>query len=86
MGVFAMIIYLKKLLKQIVGWIFILLGITGLILPILPGFIFLIIGLYILSATNHWSFKLLNFIRRRFPLISKQADRFMKKIRIMRRK
>jgi uncharacterized membrane protein YbaN (DUF454 family) len=42
-------VQLRKILRTIFGIILVLLGVTGLILPIMPGWIFLIPGLIILS-------------------------------------
>jgi uncharacterized membrane protein YbaN (DUF454 family) len=36
-------------IRFVAGWLFIVLGILGLFLPILQGFLFLAIGLYLLS-------------------------------------
>jgi hypothetical protein len=55
-------------LRQVLGWIFILLGLLGLALPILQGVIFLVIGIALVGRRNRlirWasvSFKL--FLRR----------------------
>ena len=65
---------LKKILIQFVGWVFILLGIVGLFLPILQGFLFLFIGLIILSSQYPWAHRVLERIRQRFPRISRTAD------------
>jgi uncharacterized protein len=65
---------IKHILIQIVGWIFILLGVLGLFLPILQGILFLLVGLMILSSEYAWAHKLLQRIRSRFPKISRKAD------------
>jgi uncharacterized membrane protein YbaN (DUF454 family) len=56
------------------GWVFILLGIAGLFLPILQGILFLLIGLVILSSEYVWAHHLLRKLRERFPGISRKAD------------
>ena len=59
---------LWPVLRQVLGWIFILLGLIGLVLPILQGAIFLVIGIALVGRRNRlirWasvSFKL--FLRR----------------------
>ena len=45
--------YAKKVLVQSVGLAFILLGLVGLVLPILQGILFLIVGLLLLSIHSH---------------------------------
>jgi len=42
----------KRLALLSLGWIFVLLGIAGLFLPILQGILFLLIGIYFLSLAS----------------------------------
>jgi uncharacterized membrane protein YbaN (DUF454 family) len=42
---------IRKILEEIVGWVFLLIGVLGLFLPFLQGIIFIIFGIIILSAT-----------------------------------
>ena len=58
----------------VLGWIFILLGIAGLFLPILQGILFLLIGLIILSSEYVWAHKLLTRLKTRFPKLAAHAD------------
>jgi uncharacterized membrane protein YbaN (DUF454 family) len=64
----------KRVLILFAGWSFVLLGILGLFLPILQGFLFLFIGLVILSSQYAWAARLLDRVRRRFPKLSHTAD------------
>jgi len=64
----------KRVLILIVGWSFILLGVAGLFLPFLQGFLFLLIGLIILSSEYVWAHHLLNKLRQRFPKLGRTAD------------
>lgn len=57
----------KRVALIIVGWVFIVLGIVGLFLPVLQGILFLLIGLVILSTEYHWARKLLAKLRTHFP-------------------
>src|SRR5262245_9826552 len=65
---------LQRAAIHVVGWAFILLGIAGLVLPILQGILFILVGLFILSSVSPWADRLLQKIRRRFPRISNQFD------------
>jgi len=65
----------KKALVLVVGWVFILLGIVGLFLPVLQGILFLMIGLVILSTEYVWAHHLLARMRSRFPKAAEAADR-----------
>ena len=70
---------IKRVLVLIVGWCFILLGIVGLILPILQGVLILLVGLIILSSEYVWAHHLLSKLRQRFPKVSSTADEAMAK-------
>src|SRR4030095_3243712 len=65
---------LKRAAIYVSGWFFILLGIIGLVLPILQGILFILVGLFLLSSVSPWAERLLNRIRKRFPRISKTFD------------
>ena len=71
---------LKRWLIWCLGWLFIVLGILGLFLPVLQGILFLLIGLYLLSTTSPWAERLLNRLRERFPKISKTFDEAKEKV------
>ncbi len=64
----------KRVLVLVVGWLFIVLGIIGLFLPILQGVLFLLIGLIILSSEYVWARKLVEYFRKRFPKLARVAD------------
>jgi uncharacterized membrane protein YbaN (DUF454 family) len=66
---------LKRIAIYVVGWGFIVLGILGIVLPVLQGVIFLLVGLYILSTISPWAARMLERLRKRFPRISDQFDR-----------
>jgi uncharacterized membrane protein YbaN (DUF454 family) len=65
----------KRILVLAVGWMFILLGVAGLFLPILQGVLFLLIGLIILSTEYLWAHHLLRRLSERFPGLAKHAER-----------
>jgi uncharacterized membrane protein YbaN (DUF454 family) len=65
----------KRIAIEVVGWIFIVLGIAGLFLPVLQGILFLLIGLFILSTQYAWAHRLLHRLRERFPNIAEQFDK-----------
>jgi uncharacterized membrane protein YbaN (DUF454 family) len=64
----------KKVALLLVGWGFILAGIVGMILPVLPGVVFMIVGLLILSSEYVWASDLLQEIRARFPALSSRVN------------
>ena len=62
----------KTLLLYIVGWVFLILGILGLFLPVLQGILFLAIGMVIMSQVSPWFRKKLTVFERIFPKYSSQ--------------
>lgn len=64
----------KRVIVQLVGWGFILVGIVGLFLPVLQGVLFLLIGLMILSTEYAWAHRLLQRVREKFPRLSQKMD------------
>jgi uncharacterized membrane protein YbaN (DUF454 family) len=63
----------KKVLAVLLGWVFVALGVIGIILPILPGIPLLLVGLFILSSEYVGAHQLLGKIRKRFPETSRKA-------------
>ena len=57
----------------IAGWVFVVLGIAGLFLPILQGILFLMVGLFLLSKKAPWARRLLNRLRSRYPRLLVQV-------------
>jgi uncharacterized membrane protein YbaN (DUF454 family) len=51
--------------RHIWGWVLVTLGVIGLILPVLPGWIFLIPGLVILSDYFMWARRLTGWAKRK---------------------
>ncbi len=70
---------MKRIAIEVVGWLFIVLGIAGLFLPVLQGILFLLIGLFILSTQYEWAHRLLHRVRERFPKIAAQFDKAKEK-------
>ncbi len=57
----------KRIAILALGWGFILLGIVGLVVPILQGFLFLLIGLALLSSESKTARRILERMRVRYP-------------------
>ena len=71
---------MKRLVIWCLGWVFIILGVLGLFLPVLQGILFLLIGLYLLSSTSPWAERLLMRLQKRFPKISKTFEEAKEKV------
>lgn len=83
---------LKDVLIIILGWLFLILGVAGIFLPVLQGILFLLIGLYFLSKKSPWAKKLLIKIKNRFPKLAKtqqkaqeQAKGYLKILRLQKK-
>ena len=64
----------KPILMQVLGYTFLVLGVLGMFLPILQGFLFLLIGLLILARHAAWARRLLDHIRSRHPKFDRLID------------
>lgn len=66
---------MKRVVKLTLGWIFIVLGVAGLVLPFLQGILFLAIGATLLAQESPWAHEQLQKLRRRYPAASATLDR-----------
>jgi len=72
---------IKKFGLLITGWLFIVLGILGLFLPILQGILFILIGLAILSSRSDTIKRFLKHLEERYPQHHKRIEIWREKIR-----
>lgn len=70
---------LKRVAMIIAGWLFLVLGAAGLFLPVLPGILFLLIGLSILSVEYEWARRWISTLRRRFPAADRKLQGMLAK-------
>ncbi|MDD2237575.1 MAG: hypothetical protein PHG65_10255 [Kiritimatiellae bacterium] len=73
----------KDLVRVTLGWLFILLGILGLFLPILQGILFLAIGLWLLAPHVPLFHRLQQRVYARHPRIKKRIRRIRAKIKMI---
>ena len=71
----------KRWLILLTGWGFVLLGIAGLVLPILQGVLFLVTGLVILSSEYVWAHRVLETLQKRFPKLAAHLHKASEKAR-----
>jgi uncharacterized protein len=62
---------MKVVLWQALGYAFLVLGVIGMFLPILQGFLFLAIGLIILARHAPWAERLLDYLRQKSPKLDR---------------
>ena len=78
--------FMKNFLLQALGYLFLVLGVLGLVLPILQGFLFLAIGLIILAKTTPWAGRLLERFREKYPDAGRLIDKAETKVEEWARK
>ena len=61
----------KPILLQALGYFFLVLGVLGMFLPILQGFLFLFVGLIILARHAPWAERLLDYLREKSPRLDR---------------
>ncbi len=64
----------KRVIVLALGWGFIVLGVVGLVVPILQGILFLLIGLALLSSESETARRILERLRARYPALSERID------------
>lgn len=62
---------MTKLAMLGLGYLFLVLGVLGLFLPILQGVLFLTVGLLILSRHAPWAERLLKHLKTRYPAVGR---------------
>ena len=68
---------MKRIALIVTGWLFLLLGIAGLFLPILQGILFILVGLTILATEYHWARQLISKLLKRFPGMDLKLRKFL---------
>ncbi len=57
----------NRMLYSVLGYLFLFLGLIGLVLPVLQGMLFLVAGLLLLARHNAWAQRLLRRLARTHP-------------------
>ncbi|MGZ5384016.1 MAG: PGPGW domain-containing protein [Acidimicrobiia bacterium] len=65
----------RKLLIGILGFALLLVGLIGLVLPFLPGWLLIIAGLAVLGTEYVWAKRLSDGARRRATSMTRRRDR-----------
>jgi uncharacterized protein len=71
---------MKVILWQTLGYVFLMLGVFGMFLPVLQGFLFLLIGLIILARHAPWAERLLNRLRAKSPRLDRAITKAEAKV------
>ena len=70
-----------KILRLILGAILILIGLPGLILPIIPGTVLILAGIIILSADLPFFDRIIVWIEKRYPKLGRAIKKARKTLR-----
>jgi len=65
----------KRILLDVFGWLFVLLGVLGIFLPFLQGIVFLVLGAYLLSLHSPWFHGKLVSLRGKYPSVARPLER-----------
>ena len=69
----------KKPLQRVatisLGWAFVLVGIVGLLLPVVPGGLLIVLGALMLDSQHPWLRRVLEKCRARFPILERATRR-----------
>ena len=72
--------FMKTIALQAVGYFFLVLGIIGLVVPVLQGILFISIGLIVLAKTAPWAERLLKRFREKCPDAGRLIDKAEAKV------
>lgn len=75
---------MKGVLRHVAGWGFLLLGVAGLFLPVLQGWLFIGLGALLLSPDVPVFRRLLDWIERRSPTLKRAIHALRAKLRLHR--
>ena len=65
---------MTRIVTLVLGYSFLVLGVLGLVLPFLQGFLFIFIGLILLSKHASWANRALGYIRERWPTMGRMIE------------
>jgi uncharacterized protein len=67
---------LERVALVALGWVFICLGIAGLVLPVVPGAVLIVVGALMVNPQWEWLRRMLENFRVRFPVLAPVFRRF----------
>ena len=63
-----------------IGWLIILVGIAGLVLPGIQGILPIVVGAAILSVASERAYRAIRYVVKRWPSIHDRLDRFRERL------
>ncbi|MBZ5590396.1 MAG: hypothetical protein LAO05_17740 [Acidobacteriia bacterium] len=71
---------IRRVARHVLGWGFLVLGVAGLVLPILQGWLFIAIGALLLSPDVPLFGRLLRWVEEHFPLLRPHLHRARRRV------
>ena len=81
----AMIILRPSISRKVSGWCLLVLGVLGMVLPFLQGFLFLVLGVFVLRDQHIWAARRWVAASVALPRLQTCSSRQRKPVRIRRR-
>jgi uncharacterized protein (TIGR02611 family) len=80
-----------RVVRLVLGWACLILGVIGLFVPILQGVLLILLGMALLSRDSRWARRCLTKMRLRFPEVYDRMQRSKERMkalfdRVMRRR
>ena len=69
-----------RVVRLVLGWTCLVLGVIGLFVPVLQGILLLLLGMALLSKDSRWARRCLLRLRRRYPGAYDRMHRFKERI------
>jgi hypothetical protein len=66
---------LRRLAFVVLGWALLLVGVTGLLLPVVPGGLLIVLGALMLKRQHPWLGRVLEKCRAQFPALERTVRR-----------
>jgi|HubBroStandDraft_2_1064218.scaffolds.fasta_scaffold1465455_1 uncharacterized membrane protein YbaN (DUF454 family) len=60
----------RRIAVVALGWVLIVLGIAGLVLPVMPGAVLIVVGALMVDPQGAWPRRMLDKCRVRFPVLA----------------
>lgn len=71
---------MRRVLRHVAGWGFLMLGIAGLVLPVLQGWLFIAVGAVLLAPDVPLFARLICWIEGRFPRLRRAVQRVRERL------
>ncbi|HEY6967742.1 MAG TPA: PGPGW domain-containing protein [Candidatus Angelobacter sp.] len=72
---------IKAVIVVVTGWLLIVAGVAGLVLPIIPGTILVVVGVMLLSRHNSRARRLLAASRKRYPQVWRSIHSYRSRLK-----